>query len=80
MSEPDLDSFLESRRTGSCRVCTEVTKEHRAKIQERVNPTERNPKGIHAWKAFAEYLAACGYTGITKSHVAYHFAEAKCDG
>ena len=80
MNAPDLDDFLVGKRTGSCRICIDVAKEHRDKIAERVKPTAQNPKGIHAWKAFAQYLVACGYTGITKNHVAYHFGEAKCDG
>ena len=67
MSIPDLDDFLVGKRTGKCRVCTDVDEEARSAIQAKVN------QGLHAWKAYQAYLTACGYTGLSKSMVEYHF-------
>ena len=64
---PSIDDFLSGARTGRCRICADVPAEQREAIDAKV------AQGIHAWKAFGRYLAACGITGISTPQIQYHY-------
>lgn len=69
---PDLDTFIRTRRSGTCAFCQQVPEELAAAITDRVN------QGIRAWKAYAEWLNACGFP-LNQHRITYHFDALKVD-